>query len=70
MQIPIENFPEPLQALLQQARQNNTPVALTQSGEPFATITPLPQKTVRPSFGFMKGTGEILGDLVSPVEPS
>lgn len=69
MQISIEELPESFQVLLQKANQNNTPIALTQSGETFATITPVPQTTIRPSFGFMQGTGEILGDIVGPVEP-
>lgn len=68
MQIPIEELPESLQALIQQARQSNTPITLTQSDEPLATIMPLSQKTIRPSFGFMQGTGEIMGDIVGPTE--
>jgi hypothetical protein len=31
--------------------------------------SPQPEVTSRPAFGFMKNTGEILGDVVSPVLP-
>ncbi|MEL7224434.1 MAG: type II toxin-antitoxin system Phd/YefM family antitoxin [Cyanobacteria bacterium P01_D01_bin.36] len=69
MQIPIEDFPESLQSLLQQSVQSGVPIVLTQAGEPIAKVVPTLKPIIRPPAGFMKGTGEILGDIVGPVEP-
>ena len=39
---------------------------IKQSDTPGSFITGIPQ---RPAFGFMKGTGKILGDVVAPILP-
>ena len=67
-QIAIDDLPQSLQKLLQQAEKTNTPLTITQAGEPFVVIYPAKPKKVRPPFGFMQGTGEIKGDIISPVE--
>ena len=33
------------------------------------TLTPLSVKTSRAPFGALKGSGEILGDIISPIVP-
>jgi antitoxin VapB len=37
-------------------------------GKPIVIITPAPPAKPRPGPGFMKGQGEILGDIISPIE--
>ena len=67
-QIALDELPQSLQKLLQQAEKTNSPITITQADEPFAIIhVARPQKSRAP-FGFMQGTGEITGDIVAPVE--
>jgi antitoxin VapB len=37
-------------------------------GKPIVIITAAPPAKPRPGPGFMKGQGEILGDIISPIE--
>lgn len=55
-------------ALLQKVRQTGQPIMITRRGEPIAQVVP-PPPPERPAqwLGCMKGTGRILGDIVSPV---
>jgi len=65
--ITIDELPQSLQNLIQQAEKTNTPLTITQAGEPFAVIYPSKPQRSRPPFGFMHGTGDITGDIVSPL---
>jgi hypothetical protein len=38
-------------------------------GKPLVIISPATTQPKRPTFGAMKGSGEILGDLVAPAVP-
>jgi len=68
MTITTSDLPEAVQKLFLEIEQTSQPVTVTHEGKAIVIITPArPQKT-RPSFGFMKGQGEILGDIVSPIE--
>lgn len=67
-QITITDLPEPLRKLLQEVEETNTPLTIMRAGKPFAIIYPAGKEPERPPFGFAKGTGEILGDIVSPAE--
>jgi len=67
-QIAIDDLPQSLQKLLQQAEKTNSPLTITQAGEPFVVIYPAKSQKVRPPFGFMQGTGEVIGDIVAPIE--
>ena len=46
-----------LESLKNDIKQNDTPGSFTTS------------RLQRPAFGFMKGTGKILGDVVAPILP-
>lgn len=68
MTITTNDLPEALQAILLELQRTNTPLTVIHEGEPIAIITPAHARKPRPAAGFMKGRGEILGDIVSPIE--
>ncbi|MEO0838661.1 MAG: type II toxin-antitoxin system Phd/YefM family antitoxin [Cyanobacteria bacterium J06643_5] len=68
-QITNEELPETIQKLFQEVQRNKTPLTVTLKGEPLVVIYPAKHKYKRPTFGAMKGSGEILGELVSPAVP-
>ncbi len=66
-EIPISKFKATCLATLKRVKRTRKPVRVTRFGEPVADIVPpaiAPPKLV---LGAMKGTGRILGDIVSPV---
>jgi hypothetical protein len=65
-QINVEDLPENLQQLLTNIQHHNTPITVNQAGKPMVIIYPANTQTQHPGFGAMKGTGEIIGDLISP----
>lgn len=69
-QIALDESPQTLQKLIQQAEKTNSPLKITQAGKPFAIIYPTKSQPSRPPFSFMQGTGEVIGDIVSPIEQS
>ena len=64
-QITLTDLPETLQTFLLQAQKTGEIVTITDNGIPLATISPI-QKGKRATFGAMKNTGQILGDIVEP----
>ncbi len=46
------------------------PLTVTHDGEPLVIIYPATPQHQRPAFGAMKGSGEILGDVIAPVIPA
>jgi prevent-host-death family protein len=71
MTITTTELPEALQQLFLEVEQTNQSVTITHQGKPIAVISPAnPSKPPRPTFGFMQGQGEILGDIVAPIEQS
>jgi len=64
--IAIADLPEALQQLLKEVERSSQPVTITQEGKPFVIIYPATPSPQRPAFGVMQGSGEILGDLISP----
>ncbi|MEM9266281.1 MAG: type II toxin-antitoxin system Phd/YefM family antitoxin [Cyanobacteria bacterium P01_F01_bin.13] len=67
-QITTSELPEGLQSLLLEVEQTNTPLTVIHEGKPLVIIYPAKVPKPRPEFGFMQGSGEILGDIVAPVE--
>jgi prevent-host-death family protein len=69
MTITTTELPAALQKLFLEVEQTNQSVTITHQGKPIAVITPAnPPQPHRPAFGFMQGQGEILGDIITPVE--
>ena len=56
-------------AVLERVRKTGEPIVVTRWGKPVAQIQPLPPAESKNTsqFGCMKGTLEIVGDLVEPL---
>lgn len=68
MTITTSDLPETLQKLFLEIGESHQSSMVMHEGHPIVVITSAIPKKTRPSFGFMKGTGEILDDLIAPVE--
>lgn len=68
-QITDNELPETIQKLFQEVQRNKTPLTVTHKGEPLVVIYPATNQSKRPTFGEIKGSGEILEDLIAPVIP-
>jgi len=65
-QITTTELPQTFQTLLIEVERTKTPLTVLHEGKPLVIIYPATQVS-RPTFGAMKGSGEILGDLIAPV---
>ena len=69
-QIAAGKFKAECLALMDEVRQKREIIVITKRGKPVAKLVPLEQKERKdPIFGFMKGRGRIVGDIVSPIIP-
>ncbi|MDJ0677422.1 MAG: type II toxin-antitoxin system Phd/YefM family antitoxin [Calothrix sp. MO_167.B42] len=68
-QINSNELPENLQKLFTEIQRTKTPLTVTHEGKPLVIISPAKTQPKRPAFGAMKGSGEILGDLITPAVP-
>ncbi len=68
-QISTNELPENLQKLLTEVQRTKTPLTVTHEGKPLVIISPATTQPKRATFGAMKGSGEILGDLITPAVP-
>ena len=68
-QISTNELPENLQQLFTEIQRTQTPLTVIHEGKPLVIISPATTQPKRPTFGAMKGSGEILGDLVAPAIP-
>lgn len=66
-QITTTELPQNLQTLFIEVERTKTPVTVIHEGKPLVIIYPATIQASRPVFGVMKGSGEILGDLIAPV---
>jgi len=65
----ISKFKATCLAVLERVRQTGQPLLITKRGKPVALVNPPPPDVVGPrpsSRGSMKGTFQILGDLIEP----
>ncbi|OKH12951.1 hypothetical protein [[Limnothrix rosea] IAM M-220] len=68
MEIQLQQLSQELQDIILQLRQNNESLKIVDADQTLAIVSPAqPQK--RGGFGCMKGTFEIVGDIVSPAAP-
>jgi prevent-host-death family protein len=66
-EIGITEFKANCVSILERIRKTKKPVRITRHGVPIADIVPSSPELRRKFVGSMVGTGEILGDIVSPV---
>ncbi len=67
--IAISHFKATCLATLERVRKTGEPILVTRRGKPVAQIQPPPRPEPKGKslFGCMKGTAEVLGDIVSPL---
>lgn len=67
-EVAISEFKAKCLALLEQVRKTKKPICITRRGKPVAEVVPPSvSKQTGDWLGYMKGTGRIVGDIVSPV---
>jgi hypothetical protein len=66
-QITTTELPQSIQTLLIEVERSKNPLTVIHEGKALVIIYPATTQVPRPSFGAMKGSGEILGDLIAPV---
>ncbi|MGZ4829385.1 MAG: type II toxin-antitoxin system prevent-host-death family antitoxin [Candidatus Angelobacter sp.] len=64
---PVSKFKANCSARIEQVRKTRRPIRITRRGKAIAEIVPVPSGKGANWLGSMKGTAEILGDIVSPV---
>ncbi len=68
--ISISEFKATCLAVIERVRRTGTSIIVTKRGEPVAQITsPTPAITGEGWIGSMRGTAELVDDLVEPVSP-
>jgi len=66
-EVTISEFRTNCFSLLNQVEKTNQPLRITRFGKPIAEIVPAAtQPSLADWFGSMKGTFEIVGDIISP----
>jgi prevent-host-death family protein len=66
-EVAISEFKAKCLSLLDQVQKTKKPILVTRFGKPIAEVLPASQKSgTNDWIGSMKGTFEILGDIVSP----
>jgi prevent-host-death family protein len=67
VEIPISEFKAKCLAFLEQVRKTREPIRITRHGKPVAEIVPPGPVMDRGAWiGSLRGTVEILGDIISP----
>lgn len=55
-------------AVMDEVQAKRTPVTITKNGRPVAQMVPIVDKEEPdPIFGFMRGKGKIIGDIMAPI---
>jgi antitoxin (DNA-binding transcriptional repressor) of toxin-antitoxin stability system len=66
-QIPVTQFKANCSALIEQVRKTKRSIQLTRRGKVITEVRPVASERSKNCLGSMKGTAEIVGDIVSPV---
>jgi len=67
-EVAISEFKAKCLAMLEQVRKTKKPIRITRRGQPVAEVVPpSPEKPKGNWLGSMKGSFDIVGDIVSPV---
>lgn len=68
MEIKAGEFKAKCLELMDRVQSRHEEIIITKRGRPVAKLVPIEPEPAVDAFGFMKGTGEILGDIISPVD--
>lgn len=66
--MPAGKFKTNCLAVMDEVKAKRESVLITKHGKPIAVLTPIKEKD-DPIFGFYKGKGTIVGDIISPIIP-
>ena len=69
-EVSVSKFKATCLELLREIQETGQSVVITKHGKPIAEVHPPQRRRDRSPIGIMKGRGEILGDIVSPVVPA
>ena len=67
-QITTTELSQALQTIFLEVDRTKMPLTVIHEGKPLVIIYPASSQSLRPPFGVMQGSGEILGDLLAPVD--
>ena len=65
MNISAARFKAKCLKLIDEVAATRKPLIITKRGKPLAKLMPIQDETLTPLFGYMKGTVQILGDIVN-----
>lgn len=65
--VPAGEFKAKCLKMIEEVAETRKPVVITKRGKPMAQLIPMPAKQ-RDIVGSMKGSGVILGDIISPID--
>lgn len=68
MQIGAGQFKAQCLQLMDQVQQSREEIVITKHGKPIAKLVPVQELAGQSVFGYLQGTVEIVGDIVSPLE--
>jgi len=68
MQIGAGQFKAQCLQLMDQVQQSRQEIVITKHGKPVAKLVPVEESAAQSVFGYLQGTVEIVGDIVSPLE--
>ncbi len=68
MQIGAGQFKAQCLQLMDQVQQSRSEIVIAKHGLPVAKLVPVEELTPQSIFGYLQGTVEIVGDIVSPLE--
>ena len=66
-QIPAGKFKAECLRIMDDVQRTKIHIIITKRNVPIAEMVPI-DKTPRSSFGWMKGTGHIIGDIIAPID--
>jgi prevent-host-death family protein len=70
MNISAAEFKAKCLKLIDEVATSHVPLIITKQGKPGAKLAPIDEETPKSLFGYMRGKGQILGDIVNvPQEP-
>jgi prevent-host-death family protein len=65
--VPAGEFKAKCLKMIDEVAEKRKPLVITKYGKPVAQVIPMPAKE-RDIVGSMKGSGVILGDIISPID--
>jgi prevent-host-death family protein len=67
-QIAAGEFKAKCLGLLDEVEKTRKEIVITKRGRPVARVVPIEEEKPKPTWGRMKGTIEIVGDIISPID--